>query len=451
MINFLKTVPFEFMQRFVAENSKAPLSLFAIMLISNLIVPNFAGAQDVEIYHGINPTTTILKGEAKNKVAPGTKFTIRIRNPNPFFYTYSIKLDTSPIVIDTPPFEELISLLPGELKILKPETGDKQNGRERPEMEQLYFDNVSNEMHIFYEKVLEEIRDIEKSYNRLDSIIATSDVPNSPEDASEFTLTKGKVAQLSDLALNEKLFEAAQAKAKTLDSLSVPKMGTNEYLILTLKNHALNLINKRNELKRYFLSFDDTIVFETTIKEEQETKIYISIAKKGKTGIRQTGEKLFVVTITPNYRGKRFELVPLGSMVFEGKTKQYGLENGIITLKEADQFPFRPGILFTYNFARFGERDLNSLGVGIGTAISAEGQSLNNFQGAFMLSFADKFRIGLGAGYSQVPGSLKNGNAVGNMITGDAEKIDDIINYEKKLALYLNFSIFGLDIVKLFQ
>ena len=425
---------------------------FTFLLLFSFYSSN---AQNVEIYHGLSPSTKIIKDntEKEFKVTPESIFKIRINNPNPHFYTYSFKIDTTKLIIESPNFTELITLLEPELLPEKEDTEELG-----PALRKRKINEAAKREHLEeYTTLLTNIDNLENIWKKLNKIINDSDIPYPlPEDKSKYVEAKAKVNDIPDQEIDKDVYDNALIKAKEADEKLKKadkklEKKTNEKLVLALKHYAESLVNRINTLKKNFISHNDVIEYEVKVKAEQKTIIYLTIKKRGDKGVRQLKEKLIKITLIPNYKGSKFEIIPLGTMIFSDKVSRFGLEGGIITETETQNFPIRPGMLFNFNIDRFGERDLNAIGIGLGTSISPKGQSLNNFQGAVTISFADKFRMGIGIGYTQAPVGLKEGNQVGNPVIGDIENIEDIIEYDKRIGVFLNFSIFGLDVPSLFK
>ncbi len=385
----------------------------------------------IKIYHGKNSTSTIIDNDTEYtiKADPGETIKIKIINPNPHYYDYTFSLDSSKVEIENPNFEELASLIVPQFNV--PQSSTKARA-----IAKNILDENEGIINIDkYSELFKILNDINTKLKELNGFIKKSDDTNPlPFSVSNFSVMKDKVEKLEELKLSDKFGEMEK------------NIKLNQVMIKTLKSHAELLLKEYNTKRKNFIAHNDIIEYKVKVKENQKLIISLTVTKRGEKGGRDIKEKLITIEINPNYKRKSFELVPMASLIYGGAVNDYGISNNLITEKEKDGFKFDPGFIFNYNVDEFGKYNRNALGLGIGVAISEEGKNLDNLFGNVMLSFTENFRISLGAGYAQYPVGLKNSNSVGNSISGDFNKIDDVVEFDKTFAVFFSFSIFGLDI-----
>ncbi|MFQ5537691.1 MAG: hypothetical protein ACE5GJ_09590 [Gemmatimonadota bacterium] len=160
------------------------------------------------------------------------------------------------------------------------------------------------------------------------------------------------------------------------------------------------------------------------------------------TRARQTG-KIAEVSVRPNYKRPKVELVPVGYMVGARNVSEFAVTDGVISVKEDDEkFEIRAGLMLGLNVFAFGEGGENALAVGLGSNLLGGEDVLSELFGAVYVSHQDALRIGLGWGRADFPTRLKASASVGQALP-QGQTLAEVLENDDKRAFFLIFSVTG--------
>lgn len=434
-------------------------TLFILVLLT---VKQMLFSQDIRIYHGEKSESVFLKRNDKLenvsresvKIVRGIDgiVSISIVNPNPFFYKYEIKTENVDITDDySNQFAELVKLItslpdisdhfkaPGAparvagtnfdsyRKAIENLDGDikKATGfiqkSDKPELVKEAFDRILNSSGYGFRSAIENINTL----------------PNGARQFNSKTLEK----DLNDI------LEAAIKDGSFSASLNLGAIGANIALEGLFKQAFLQLNNNLAGVADKIIQVttkERILRFQVPVKENKKTTVKLIITKineKDNVGRELLNEE--IATVLPFYVRKRFEVVPVVNLIFQGNRQNFSIENNLVKSVPDDDAKFNIGAMALMNFTSFGEFKEYGVGIGIGYSLQPGGKS-SSFLAIPSLSYKDIFRIGFGFGYNLAPVGLKNGAKVDAPLPSNISNIQDIIDYKRKPAAVLTFAISGL-------
>ena len=428
--------------------------LFSLLIF----IPISMYSQDIEIYHGRMGTSQAFVNTAQNdkkngKIVGSVYFdhgdtiTIRVINSNPGLYDYSFS--SKEIKIKTPEFPD-ISILGNFLNAeLDLETSSSSNGRWLKDESLLEEGLPKGQWPSKYKEELDKIKNLLKD---ADSIIRKSDFPMGIEDARKHNGTGGfSLAQ--ELLTESKLFStdwdkrfekwSKEVKSKE-DPYNYEPDDTRPEIELTMElydTYYKTLIAKAKELKKTFgPDVSSTVNFETVMTDKQINVTLKATPKNDKGKIRDT---IFEVKLIPNFKRPIVELVPVVTLSQSSNGQNFGIENGMITSEDKDEFNFGVGAILNVNLYNWGKRKEFSFGTGVGFSFVEE--SLDNLFLNANINFGDWIRLGVGYGWLQTPTGLKNDLRPGDPI-GDVSNINELISYSREPALFITLVLPGINL-----
>ena len=427
-----------------------------------------AAAQDMRVYHGAGGQSAWFKpGEDERSshwsdssvlIRPyGDNVEIVVLNPNPFFYSYELKLEDFEVKDDMPDITDLLDAVNALPDIAgKAGTGSKVFPMVRP---------AGGTTPTDLETYNEMLHTLSDEINMIRKAILQSDNPEGKADAltgntsgrgfsgvqATITLQSHATGHFNSPTLKDDLDKALE-KAATDASITQNITDLNDAdKAVEMYKTAFGLLNAQlasivDQIKK--LSSSDVVLHYFVPVTDKNQKVRLIVKKKtdAASGKRMEFDKLLCVII-PEYRRQILELVPLVSLTYAANTITYGAENGVITQNPGDGFKFRAGAMLLYNFAHFGKYREGAVGAGLGYSIPQKGV-LENFQIGTMISYKQLFRLGVGAGFSPYPSGLKNGLKAGDPRPASAGNLEELVTYDRKLSFFINFSFSGITILK---
>lgn len=426
-----------------------------LLLISVILFCSTSEAQDIYIYHGTSGTSKIIDPltnkitRKKHKFDYDKNIEIQVINANPGLYKYEFLSEE--IAIETPElpdFSPLSTVLSSELNL---KTEAAASGRLFVEGASLEGDISDGQWQDVYRK---KIEDLKKLIQKAETIIAESDAPQSISKAIDLSPDGGFIgakSKLEEIKIFKTDFEKEHEIWKTkltnggAPYYFIPEDNPEAPLLMELyDNYYKILLAKIKELKSSFgPEVSSTVTYKTQIKEKKiKVKLKV-VSKNSKHKNREVGDSIVTIELVPNYKRAIVELIPVATLAQSRNGKQFGIENGIITAAEKDEFQFGVGAMLNVNLLTWGPRKELSLGTGVGFALVD--QKLDNFFVSTNINFGDWVRLGIGYGWLQTPTGLKDGLSSGDS-ADDINDIDDVINFSREPAFFISLVIPGLNL-----
>lgn len=177
------------------------------------------------------------------------------------------------------------------------------------------------------------------------------------------------------------------------------------------------------------------------------TTLRLRIARKDTlvAKARDVGDQFFTVQLATRHSHPWLELAPLAFVALTPDVPQFSLRDGTIVEREGgDATSFRAGPMLLGNVLTFGERDLASLGFGLGVGLGGEGDTFSDILVGPVLSFTEVFRVGFAIGWSEVEDRLRFPGAVGEPLPEDVEELSDLLESSQRVSGFLTFTVSGL-------
>ena len=417
--------------------------------------------QDLRIYHGEKSESVFLRQndrlQSLNResvtIVRGVDgiVTITVANPNPFFYKYEIKTEDVDIVDDySNQFADVVKLITSMPEIadhFKSATGGRapaskfnayktaletlsseiKNAKaaikksDHPETPKEAFDRKVNPDGFGFRAAIEYILKISSDNGHFNSSTLEKDLND-----------------MLQAAIDDGTFDTAfklTAAGATPDLKDLFKQAFQQ-----LNNNLATSIAKMLDITKQ----DKIVRFRVPVKDGKKTTVTLVVTKVN-TSDNVDRELLNeqVAVVLPLYVRKRFEVVPVVNLIFQGNRQKFSIKDGIVASEQDDDAKFNIGAMALMNFASFG--DFKEYGVGLGIGYSMQpGGSASSFFLIPSLSYKSIVRIGFGFGYNMSPVGLKDGATVGAALPANISNIDDVINYKRKPAAVLTIAISGL-------
>lgn len=415
----------------------------------------FAQEADIRVYHGKQGESVFLddKNNSSNSGRRKMKFIrskddtiyITVQNPNPFFYKYEINTEDFDIVDDTPDVSLLAEVLNGLLSSQTPGTTSSPFSKS---------DAATSKFATYQEFLNNLYSDISEAKNYIEN----SDNPESKSEALDYiTNSSGKgfraasdgiqsLASFKIDKLQEKLddlLKKAVEDRSLYTSLSITT-GDGEKII----EEAYKLLNKNfvttiDQILK--IAKEDRIIrFKVPVKENKRTEIRLVISKIDKKGSRDLIDDE-LATVSPRYHRATLELVPVANVIYYGNRQKFIIDNDIVRSAPDDGFTFKVGTMLLYNVSSFGKYGEGAVSIGLGYNIPKKGVLDNLYLGS-LISYKNIFRIGLGIGFNSYPAGLKDGAKVDQPLPANISNIDDVIDYQRKIAGFITISVSGLSL-----
>ncbi len=389
--------------------------------------------QDIKIYHGRKGETKIIQSLKKPiKVESGTTISIEIVNAHQGLYKYSFTEETFAPDISVLDTGVLIALLNQLIKTSPPPSGAVRVRKSK------------------VDEYLEELKKLASKVKVAQEHVIISDAPEMLLPGNRIDVTKtgyrwlqAKIQELPQHATITKKLERLHKEAKIEASNSSKPFESEIY-----KSYEVQMLEAVKTLRKIYLDQNSSPIFQHSKQiKDKEVNISLNIEARTKNAKqRQTGKKVVTINVQPYYNRPELEAVPVVNMIWTSNVNRFAIKDGIVVQNDDDGWRFRPGLSLLYNVARFGILKRGGFGVGLGYSPSSDGSQLENLFLTMMVSYADKFRIGVGVGQAQYPKGLKEPAVVGEALPSNIEDIDQLITFEGKLSFFMTFTLFGLNL-----
>lgn len=433
-------------------------SLLLPAVAAGALLPPPAVAQDggtdgnphVSVYHGQQGRSTILNGrqyagqrrDRRYALMEGDSICVDISNAHPGLYAYS--LDSVAVAVAPDPDLSALAKILSDLIATRHAMGAPAPGQ------------PADSVVVFAERLAglaEDIKAVEKAVDRSEAPEPIPDVfangtPPDPTGAprgfgyvewfisTSVPASPGRFGSTTLAADLDSVYAAAKRSA-----------GANTANLLTaeaLRAHALTLLSKTNALRTAYVNVQPTLLCRRMGTAERVDLVVTAKPRNPqRTAKREAGT---LVTLHAHRRHARpwLEVIPIGLTVYSPGAPRYELVRDTIRERSEDTFAFRPGALALANPLVFGETSDWALGGGIGFGVGGEGKVLSDYLGAVMLSYRDRFRFGVGAGYATQNSHLTGGLRSGSSRPADAAKLDDVLEEQREASIFLLFDFTGL-------
>jgi len=420
--------------------------------------------EDISIYHGKRGESTIFLGNKDAHTSSwkdstvfikskGEKVEIVILNPNPFFYSYEIKMEEFEIADNFPDITELLAAINALPDLQQKAADGSKVFRPAPPVPATALQR--------YQKV---ISDLSAEIKDVKSKILMSDQPESKEEALTGALAvngyrmavqyiklrpvgKGHFnSPTLEADLKEYLDAALQDPALTQNVAAAETDRVTEVYAESFTLLDQKLVETINAIKKAS-NADPVIRFELPFTDKN-LKVRLIVKKKDpNTNVeRMEFDKLICVMI-PEFDRNVVELVPVVNLSYASGVPEFSVKDGVIVKGQADGFKFRVGAMLLYNFLHWGKFKEGSWGAGIGYN-APQKDVWNSFYLGSMISYRSQFRFGAGVGFSSYPWQLKENYAEGNALPSNIKNVEDIVEYRRKLSFFISFAISGITILK---
>lgn len=439
-------------------------TLSIVLFLANIfLLCAISNAQDIRIYHGQSSASTIFflgEGELVTRWSgnheivkdPGESVEIVVLNPNPLLYSYDFELEELQEEDDFPDVVDLVSAI----NALPNFAGGAAPNSFRP----AGGGAISGGLNIYFQA----LTDLKTDLDAAKVAILNSDAPESKVDALTGAIAGGyrlAVATIDGLS-GRRSGEQGRFNSTTLQAdldgflNAAVQDGTlktamaNDDNATKFAKDAFALLNKQlagtvAEIKKSIEA--DPLVRTIIPVKEKNIEVTLKVKKKdGNSAGRRMEIDMVICTIKPRFDRRRLEVVPLAHLTYANDVPEFSVVDGKVVEGRSDGFQFKVGAMLLYNFVSFGKYRDGALGVGLGYNIP-EKNVLETFYLGTLVSYKKVFRIGYGIGFTGYPHSLKSG-AVGEPLPADVKDLDSIIQYDRKLASFITFSISGITLKK---
>lgn len=409
--------------------------------------------QDIQLYHGLSKTSTIInervgiKKIGRFKFYQGEKITVSVINAHPGLYEY--KFIEKEIEIEEPTLPDLSKLvasLSGELN-LKTENAEKA----RASIVRSFGNGQWPDLY------KQKIADFKSWISDAESIIKQSDMPQSIDKSLDLYTDGGFIwaqKELADSDLFNKISDVdtfVSSWQKEVKSPNAPyyyqpdsRRPEIELLMELYDNYMKTLSIRAKEIRNSYHSSVSSIVSKSIIVSDKKARLNLLVkAKNEKLNKREIGDSLISIEIIPYYNRPIVELVPVAIVSRTNNRRVYGISDGIITVSERNEFQFGTGVSLNINFLNWGPRKEISLGGGLGFAYVNE--ELDNFFLNTSLNYGKWVRLGIGYGWLNTPTGLK-GELVPGSDASNISNINEVIELSREPALFFTIVIPGLNL-----
>ena len=417
--------------------------------------------QDLRIYHGEQSESVFLRRNDRLQnvnresvtIVRGVDgiVTITVVNPNPFFYKYEIKTEDVDIVDEySNQFADLVKLITSIPEIadhFKTATGarapaskfdayktalqnlsneiktakDAIKKSDHPETIKEAFDRKTNAQGFGFRAAIESIQKISSDKGHFNS-------PTLEKDLNDMLQ-----ASIDDGSFNAAFNLGAAGTQPDLEALF--KQAFQE-----LNNNLATSIGKIIDITKQ----DRIIRLQVPVKDGKKTTVTLVVTKiNASDNVDRELLNEQVAVVLPFYVRKRFEVVPVVNLIFQGNRQKFSVKDGIVASEPDDDAKFNIGAMALMNFASFGEAREYGVGLGIGYSMQPDG-SASSFFLIPSLSYKSIVRIGFGFGYNMSPVGLKDGATVGAALPANISNIDNVIDYKRRPAAVFSIAISGL-------
>ncbi|MEP7198038.1 MAG: hypothetical protein ABI851_16080 [Saprospiraceae bacterium] len=374
----------------------------------------------------------------------GEKFSIKLLNPNPLYYSYEVKYEEQEDQTEDKSISDALLVLNTVLSSRF--TINRVDGAQTLEPTFEAYKNAINQL-------VEDIKTAQK-------ILVNSDVPEIENEALnpsrgtglKYALDQitGNVGNNGSLILSDKKNRFLSSTLSTdLDDLVKSIVGIDEFIKSSLILLNNSLVQNVNEIKKKVNGIETELLSEFIVKE-RITKVVliikpIDLANSNLSRrINKENESIEIATIVPFYKWSKIELVPVGNILFLNNVKEFYIENNVVNSRLKNKATFSTGVVLNINVAPFGEREEMSVGLGLGYRITENSEQLQNLYFSSLLSYKNFIRLGLGFGFASVPFGLKNDIIEGQLLPDNLNNLDDLIIYKEKFTGFLSIAFTGL-------
>lgn len=464
--------------------------LSPLCLLIAASVPGSAQTKDpgdtqvYHFYHAARGVTWILPPEApptslsgaplRTVAGAGDRVCVRVINPHPGLYRYSLKTSVDSSKVEYLPKEAtqlatlLQTVLPADDSDADVARGAARTFRlERDELDLPVVtpDPVANFANQL-QTLAEEIKWVQQEVARSDRPGTLRNeggvfrVEAAPEQ--EFQWVQRKIDELSTrpghfgstslVADLDSLYNSAAANASRDARYGVGGVltPTTQVTLNALRVHGRNLLTARNALSDVYGQSPDVLLCDEVGKGRATTlEVHVQARDTAKEELRKRQRAhdtvpLFRLRADTRFPRNPVELIPIGFMHYSAGAREYALENDTLRVHGENTTGFRVGGMLLVNAYQFGREREFTVGPGLGFGVGGEGKLLSDYLAALLLSFRDVLRIGVGAGYSVLESRLISGAQVGQPRPANAKDIGEILEDRREPSTFLIFSLAGL-------
>lgn len=414
-----------------------------VLLLTLIIFSSDFYSQTIQIYHGLKGTSRIIKegnikGQSEKFIFDeGDTITIEIINAHPALYNYTFNNKEIKIKDpESPDISSLIAFLSTDLNIGDTSTKNARVSGGGTSWPNLY----SKEIQLFKDAI-----------DKAQSYILLSDTPKNIYDAQLFTSNSGFLYAQKEFKnitlLNKDLDVYISSKKAEFKSDKSPYFyDDKDDLELTLMelydNYIYTLGEKLKILKKAYDQKISTVITHKVVLNSKINKVTLSIKEKNdKINSRETGNNIITIELSPNYKRPVLELVPVVLMHKAKGRKNFGIENGILTESNSEEFNFSVGATLNLNLFHWGTYKEYSFATGLGFALTEN--TLDNFFLNANFSYKKWVRFGVGYGFLRTPTGLNNNLKAGDS-AANISNISDVISFQRKSAVFFSIVIPGL-------
>jgi hypothetical protein len=169
----------------------------------------------------------------------------------------------------------------------------------------------------------------------------------------------------------------------------------------------------------------------------------LRVAALASWGKRDTSDSVITVRVKVPFIHDRVEAFPVAMVVGTPSAHHFAVENSLVGDDVRDDVKWKAGGILALNFLR---REEVAAGAAIGMATDGAKLSNADFFLGPIVSWREILRVGVGAGYTEVPVRLKSGASVGAALPAGASTIDDVVARDRKLGWSFFIAIPGLSL-----
>ena len=399
---------------------------------------------ELKVYHGASGETQVYDNSDKliNKpiirMTQGEVFTVKVINPNPILYNYTLKYETVTVESDDKTITDLFTQF-NKIILSRPPSSSGQ---------------LTSATDDYKTAINTLVGDINTAKNDIDS----SDKPELPDEALKYMRTGGFRLALDKInSISRDKFHLNSPSLLTdLNTLS-DKASVDDIERQAFKLLNSSLVEKANEIKNETNFQSTETIWQKDFKvSDSAQKVSIVITKKDKSnmslkrdGNKDKGFELVVATIVPYFRRSVVELIPVANFIFSRNFREFYLDNNVVQTRMKAKTTTSASVVLNVNFARFGEEKEMAIGIGPGYKFNSLGDAFESFYLSTLFSYKNFLRIGLGVGFAQLPADqLKDGTMIGQPLPANISILSDVIQYQETPSVFLTLSFTGLSLTQ---
>lgn len=402
---------------------------------------------DVEDVGGRNPLRTVV-------LPVGTEVCVRVINPHPGFYTYTLGavVDTTSVAAFPKEVSEIVTVLS---TLLQPGSTNA-----RPALRTLGDQEAAlGDYALLLDTLARQVQAVQRAIRRSDQpglfVGSQGNTVDRRPDRPDFGYVATMMQDSADRWTRpgnfsaSKLADDVEGWYKTAsDAIGTARSPGLDRTLHALRAHGQNLASAALAIRAVYEKAPDVRLCRD-VGQGRATNFVFAVGARDTTSAnvatlaRYRDTAAVRVRAITRYARPRFEFFPTTFIQGTG-ADELGLVRDTLRVIDTNPVNFRFGPMLLMNVLRFGVENENALGVGLGVGLKPEGKVVTDALGALMYSARQDFRIGFGLGISH----LRTGQIIQGALDQprpiDAEGINDMVEEDWEFSGYFIFNLLGV-------